>query len=418
MNVHKNIKAVVLTVLAGIAAWTLALGTACDTSNDPPTRSDVAPADILSSPPPDNAPMLTESVDTMSPATPTHMRPVFPGETLLHQAAYDGNLEVTTLLINQGADANAKSESGHTPLHLAAGNTNPGVVALLIDHGADVNAKNQFGQTPLHYADLEVAGLLLDHCADVSAEDYIIGTPLHLATVNANPGLAALLLDGGTDVNVKNSLGETPLHVVVHHSSDSDIPTLLLDRGADVNAKDDCDLTPLHFADADVAALLLDRGADVNAKNDSDSTPLHLAARNADPKMVALLLDRGADINAKDYSSQSPLHRAVEILYLERDVLQNDGSWTPQREALDNPDPAMIGETAELLLDRGGDGQAKDAHGRTPCQLAREWEQGNRVLSEKHFQQVVLSPSCLQSFALDAHFQTGFPLQQVVGYLP
>ena len=44
--------------------------------------------------------------------------------------------------------------------------------------------------------------------------------------------------------------------------------------------------------------------------------------------------------------------------------------------------------------------------------------QGNRVLSENHFQQVVLSPSCLQSFALDAHFQTGFPLQQVVGYLP
>ena len=37
--------------------------------------------------------------------------------------------------------------------------------------------------------------------------------------------------------------------------------------------------------------------------------------------------------------------------------------------------------------------------------------QGNRVLSEKHLQQVVLSPSCLQPFALDAHFQAGFPLQ-------
>ena len=44
--------------------------------------------------------------------------------------------------------------------------------------------------------------------------------------------------------------------------------------------------------------------------------------------------------------------------------------------------------------------------------------QGNRVLSEEDLQQVVLSPSCLQSFALDAHFQAGFPLQQVVGNLP
>ena len=167
-----------------------------------------------------------------------------------------------------------------------------------------------------------------------------------MAAVNTNPGLAALLLDGGTDVNVKNFSGQTPLHVAVQHSSDSNIPTLLLDRGADVNAK---------------GGLASD-------------TPLHLAAGNANSEVVALLLDRGADVNAKDYSSQSPLHRAVEILYVEHHVIQNDGSSTLQREALENPDPVMIGETAELLLDRGGDAQAKDAHGRTPCQLAREWE--------------------------------------------
>ena len=163
MNVHKNIKAVVLTVLAGIAAWTLALGTACDTSNDPPTRSDVAPADILSSPPPDNAPMLTESVDTMSQSTasptrmtaqPTQVLPMIQGETPLHRAAYDGESEAAALLIDQGADVNAKTESdGYTPLHLATVNTNPEVAALLLDHGADVN----YGRTPLHYADLEMA---------------------------------------------------------------------------------------------------------------------------------------------------------------------------------------------------------------------------------------------------------------------
>ena len=44
--------------------------------------------------------------------------------------------------------------------------------------------------------------------------------------------------------------------------------------------------------------------------------------------------------------------------------------------------------------------------------------QGNRVLTEQDFEEVVVPPACLQALALDAHFQAGFPFQLVVGYLP
>ena len=44
--------------------------------------------------------------------------------------------------------------------------------------------------------------------------------------------------------------------------------------------------------------------------------------------------------------------------------------------------------------------------------------QGNRVLTKHHFQEVVLTPACLETFALDAGFQAGLLLEQVVRNLP
>jgi hypothetical protein len=44
-----------------------------------------------------------------------------------------------------------------TPLHAACLQGTPGIAALLIEHGADVNAKNADGQTPLDYAILSLA---------------------------------------------------------------------------------------------------------------------------------------------------------------------------------------------------------------------------------------------------------------------
>ena len=43
--------------------------------------------------------------------------------------------------------------------------------------------------------------------------------------------------------------------------------------------------------------------------------------------------------------------------------------------------------------------------------------QGNRVLTEEDFEKVVLAPAGLQAFALDADFEAGLLLEQVVGNL-
>lgn len=80
------------------------------------------------------------------------------GETALMDAAHacwDGR--VTRLLINAGANVNAKAKDGQTPLIVAAFAGNEEAVGALVRAGANVNATDENGNTALEIArDLEV----------------------------------------------------------------------------------------------------------------------------------------------------------------------------------------------------------------------------------------------------------------------
>jgi hypothetical protein len=189
------------------------------------------------------------------------------------------------------------------------------VARLLLEHGADVNARDDLGDTPLHEAahgHVDVVRLLLEHGADVNARDKNGQTPLHEA---ASWGVVRLLPDHGADVNTRDKNGRI--------RGLADVVRLLLERGADVNARDEDGRTPLHWAAfagyADVARLLLEHGADVNARNKSGETPLHVAAAAkvfesfaADAEFARLLLERGADPSIRDEDGRTPLDVARE----------------------------------------------------------------------------------------------------------
>lgn len=73
-------------------------------------------------------------------------------------------LELTQLLLERGADANATQEGGFTPLHAAAQHGDAELARLLLDHGADRSAATDDGRTAGAIAreqgQTEVAGLL------------------------------------------------------------------------------------------------------------------------------------------------------------------------------------------------------------------------------------------------------------------
>src|SRR5580704_3473778 len=88
------------------------------------------------------------------------------GWTPLHLAAFFGKLDAARLLLNKGAQVNARSTNPmqNTPLHAAAAGKHATVAKLLIDHGANVNARQHGGWTALHAAaqtgDIEMAQAL------------------------------------------------------------------------------------------------------------------------------------------------------------------------------------------------------------------------------------------------------------------
>jgi ankyrin repeat protein len=61
-------------------------------------------------------------------------------------------LEMTQLLVENGANINARDESGYTPLHWSVFNRKPEIVKYLIMKGADPTARDTNGQTPLAFA--------------------------------------------------------------------------------------------------------------------------------------------------------------------------------------------------------------------------------------------------------------------------
>lgn len=84
------------------------------------------------------------------------------GETLLHAAARNGDIETMRLLLSLGADANRPGDLGDTPLHSAVSSKKPEAIRMLIEHGADTTIRNELGRTARETAVLMKRDHLLD----------------------------------------------------------------------------------------------------------------------------------------------------------------------------------------------------------------------------------------------------------------
>ncbi|CAH8590377.1 unnamed protein product [Dicrocoelium dendriticum] len=160
--------------------------------------------------------------------------------------------------------------SEERPLHAAVRTGNIRITSLLLEHGANIMAKNAHEQTPLHVAAIHgrfsIVRKLLDQTPIVAYErDEDGNLALHLAAKHGYPQVMKTLLEQTMQVNERNGHGWTPLAFAAAHNHPECVK-ILLQEGAEVNSKEKSNMTPLFLAcrggHVDVVGILLEAGAD------------------------------------------------------------------------------------------------------------------------------------------------------------
>ncbi len=121
------------------------------------------------------------------------------GWTALHLAAFFGQLNASRVLIERGADANARSENelANCPLHSAAAGRHYSVCELLISSAAEVNARQRGGYTALmaaaQHGDRGLGELFIKRGADRAIRDEAGKTAADMAAEHGHTEMAAFL---------------------------------------------------------------------------------------------------------------------------------------------------------------------------------------------------------------------------------
>ncbi len=367
------------------------------------------------------------------------------GETALGNAAYCGDVDLITLLLQHGADPKVKDEGSILANIIFAESLD--ALKLLVEYGADVNARGSHGQTPLMIAayrgNVDIVSYLLDRGADASLRDEGNQSALWHAIANGNAEVIDRLLALEDSTSSESSIflhdqwkRNLLMYALLHGTCAFDSIKKLLTYGFDMNAQDEDGVTALlytmqearkNFPTHELIKLLLEKGANVDMQSGKGETALIIAARYGDTDIVKLLLEHGANHEIRDLQGATALHCAAYsfkpletvqvLLKYNADVhaVDNEGRtvlmcaiWGGSSELVstllsDGVDvqaqasqtsggkTALLDainvnslEIASLLLDQGADMHVRDAQGQTVFTLAAR--HGNVQMMELLFE--------------------------------
>lgn len=225
--------------------------------------------------------------------------------------------QISELLFGEDND---DDETGVTALMLAAGAGHPAMVDLLLERGADVNARSLCGNTALIYApdsnDIRMVQRLLDAGAEAGATNKYGWDVVIDAACYADVNMLKFLIEKGCNPHLgagedASALMEALLGNQVENAR------YMLELGADAReCYEDGYTTLIAAVRGDCFELLddlLQRGVDIHARwEDDDLDALMVAARDGRVEMVRHLLVRGANPHAVNREGQTAASLARE----------------------------------------------------------------------------------------------------------
>ncbi|CAC5404439.1 unnamed protein product [Mytilus coruscus] len=233
--------------------------------------------------------------------------------TALHWACRNGHFDVVRLLLENGANIDAKNIMKNTPLNAAIEGLHRKVCHLLIEWGCDVHCRNTKQLSPF------------ETVKNDDFKKYLIELYEHYSNI------VPKIMSGDMDL-LDRSLsdhsrgykeycclrsrcinGSTLLHTTAYHGHIQGIRDILSLR-VDVNVRDYKGATALHRSrNASILEEILDSGALVDAEDSEGNTPLHVkcygeTGKPAEMASIELLLHKNANICKRNNRSLLPIH--------------------------------------------------------------------------------------------------------------
>jgi hypothetical protein len=143
------------------------------------------------------------------------------------RAAAAGDAEAVLANLSAGVKVDDRDELGYTALHYACRSDEvkmENIVTILVDHGANINAKTNNGVTPLHICCL----VRKTRQRDDEGNEIDTKATRHAAEVlQSKIRILEDLLSHGADPMVRDSSGICPLHLAAHAGVEESIRALL-----------------------------------------------------------------------------------------------------------------------------------------------------------------------------------------------
>ncbi|MYD51582.1 MAG: hypothetical protein F4W93_08865 [Dehalococcoidia bacterium] len=312
-------------------------------------------------------------------------------------------LDTDPSLLNGTKKVDPRWPEGEVPLVLAAGDRD--IFNLLLERGADVNARDPQGYTPLMAArsmgnDTAVQALL---ARGVSQD--IFGAIMDKDAERVRE----LLRD---DPTAANPVGEGPVPLIwAGRYSDYEIIRMLLEAGAEPNVWRDVDHfgktaldMVISYQEDDVVQLMLDHGADPEFKGEGNqASTLRVALRNGTVSALKMLLEAGADANRADnfFGAWGGNLPKIKVLL---DHGRCAGEDSPP-DGLGREDLSIAAGNGqnlavELLICHGADPEYVDKDGMTAIQQARKERQVSTIELLNEHAQIRMLPNGLANEVL------------------